>query len=344
MATATLSASSFFSTNLSPRIKSFDNLATRIAYALGYPQVNIEAHSNQVYDNISIALEFFSKYTSTEEFLIFDSSLYERGKGIKLDTLFSVTPDMAAELQFAAASGEDASSNKDVYTVGSMIIGKQNDLGQSTELNRFTVGVDEQSFFQGGVKGFNVARGWDSMLDSYRKVIDVFSFEEGSSAGINTLFTIEQTMAQQTYFSYALGQYGFDLVSWYVLKEWLETREKLLSQKHYFRFDEYNQVMFLTPEPKTNIRYYGLIGAHVERPLKSMIKELWVYQYALALTKIAIGRIRGKYAGTALFGGGSPNTDILQEGIAEKAALEEKLLAGAAPGFGDQAPPVFFVG
>lgn len=341
MSATTLPVSSFYSTNLSPKIRSYENLATRIAYALGHPQINIEAHSNQVYDNISIALEFFSKYTSTEEYLVFDSSLYERGKGIKLDTLFSLTPELAAELQFEAASG---SSHKSPYSIGSMIIGKQNDLGQSTSLNRFTVGAEEETFFQNGVKGFNIARGWDSLLDNYRKVTDVFTFEEGTTTGINTLFTIEQTLAQQTYFSYAMGQYGFDLVSWYVLKEWLDTREKLLSQKHYYRFDEYNQTLFLTPEPKASSRYYGLIGAHVERPIKHMIKEIWVYQYALALTKINIGRIRGKYAGTGLFGGGQPNVDVLQEGLAEKEKLEEKLITGSDVGFGDQAPAVFFVG
>ena len=338
MSTEALPVSSFFSTNLSPKIKSFENLATRIAYALGHPQINIEAHSNQVYDNISIALEFFSKYTSTEEYLIFDSSLYERGKGIKLDTLFSLTPELAAEVVFTEADKSKA------YTLGSMIIGAQNKNGSSTTLNRFTVGADANSTFQKGVKGFDLARGWDALLDNYRKVIDVFAFEEGSSSGINTLFTIEQTMAQQTYFSYAMGQYGFDLVSWYVLKEWLELRDKLLAQKHYFRFDEHSQRLFLIPEPKTSTRYYGLIGAHVERTVEYMIREMWVYQYALALTKINIGRIRGKYSGTALFGGGSVNTDLLNEGITEKGSLEDKLTSGAAPGFGDQAPPMFFVG
>ena len=152
MSTTTLPVSSFYSTNLSPSVRSYENLATRIAYALGHPQVNIEAHSNQVYDNISIALEFFSKYTSTEEFLIFDSNLYERGKGIKLDTLFSLTPELAAELQFESVSG----NHKSPYSIGSMIIGKQNELGQSTSLNRFTVGSEEESFFQNGVKGFNI--------------------------------------------------------------------------------------------------------------------------------------------------------------------------------------------
>jgi len=62
----------------------------------------------------------------------------------------------------------------------------------------------------------------------YRKVISVKDYVEGSSAGVNTLFSIEQSLAQQTYFSYAMGNYGFDLVSWHIVQEWIETRQKVL--------------------------------------------------------------------------------------------------------------------
>ena len=60
--------------------------------------------------------------------------------------------------------------------------------------------------------------------------------------------------------------------------------------------------------------------------------------------KIVVGRIRGKYTGTTLFGGGSLDAGMYQEGMTEKASLEEQLLTGAAPGQGDSDPPLFFVG
>ena len=44
-----------------------------------------------------------------------------------------------------------------------------------------------------------------------------------------------------------------------------------------------------------------------------------------------------------MFGGGSLNTDVLSEGIAEKDKLEAQLFEGS-PGFGDADPPMFFVG
>jgi len=297
--------SDFYSTNLNSRINTFAKLAERIAMTLGYPQINIEAHQNQVMDNISISIEMFTKFAGyTEEFLVFNSALYEQGKGLPIDKLFSYTPEMR-ETYYSAQTGVDVNSTS----------------------------------------GF-VSGGHDHDLDSHRRVVDVFSFEEGSSSGVNTLFTLEQTLAQQTYFSYAMGKYGFDLVSWYTMKNWLDVRSKLLSQDHYFKFDDRLQRLFITPEPggPTRSGYVGLVGAYVERPIRDLVKEIWVYQYSLALTKITIARVRGKYAGTALFGGGTLNYgELLSEGLAEKEKLENALYEGA-PGIGDAAPPIFFVG
>jgi hypothetical protein len=189
----------------------------------------------------------------------------------------------------------------------------------------------------------NILGGFDTLIGNYRKVVDVKGFEEGSTTGVNTLFTIEQTLAQQTYFSYSMGQYGFDLVSWYTVREWLDTREKLLSQRRMIKFNPRTQYLTLMPEPGPD-RFYGVVECYLEKPLIDLVKEMWVYQYSLALTKIGIGRVRSKYTGTNLFGGGSLSTDILQEGITEKDKLETQLFSGAAPGMGDADPPMFFVG
>jgi hypothetical protein len=143
-----------------------------------------------------------------------------------------------------------------------------------------------------------------------------------------------------------MGNYGFDLISWYTLKNWLETREKMLATRRSFSFDPRTQILRMYPQPNSNdsnTRFYGVVSCYVERPIRDVVKELWVYQYALALTKIVVGRVRGKYTGTNLFGGGSINAELLQEGITEKANLEEQLYTGA-PGQGDADPPLFFVG
>ena len=60
-----------YSTNLNSRIKDIDSLCERIGMSLGYPQINIEAHTIQVHDNIAQACEFFTKFAGyTDEYLI----------------------------------------------------------------------------------------------------------------------------------------------------------------------------------------------------------------------------------------------------------------------------------
>jgi hypothetical protein len=292
--------------------------------------INLEIHEDQLNEFISIAAEMFTKYAGyTREYLVFDSDLYEKDKGIRLDVLFSLTRDFNARMEMENV-------NKDIqkaYSIGKTIIGDPNSpwiYQVGNTLNPDTL---------------NLLNSYDYLMDNYRKVISVTDFEEGSSSGVNTLFTIEQTLAQQTYFSYSMGNYGFDLVSWYVLKNWLETREKVLALRRDIQFDERTQYMRITPQPKMGAspsRFYGAISCYVERPLSDIIKEPWVYQYGLALTKIALGHIRGKYTGTALFGGGSINySNLLEQGLKEKETLENKLYQGASSGFGDSEPILF---
>lgn len=439
-----LSAGShLYSTYLANSVNGYSRLGDRISYALGYPIVNLELHGNQIYTNIAIATEMFSKFAGyTEEHLVFDSDKYTRGKGLNIAELLTLTPELTAtyttdvevtvgtstvvptvtskaftssdtgfislfefdagdtvidpsEYTFTVTLDDGnahvakalvvalSSSNTslssvdisltqygDVYTTTTSIFEISAIPGASTEqvngsyTNSVSVGAYlDVNTTQGG--SVNASRNdtlndtstvnqltatnpqigrFDSLTRQNRKVIDIYSHEESTSSSLNTLFTIEQTLAQQTYFSYAMGNYGFDLISWYTLKQWLETREKMLSTKRYFKFDERTQHMLLIPEPKSGERFYGVVSCYVEKPVYDLIKEPWVYQYALALTKITLGRVRGKFGNAQLFGGTALDTSILQEGLTEKKELEEMLLKGATPGFGDAAPAMFFVG
>ena len=376
--------SGFQSTNLNSKVDNFNRLGDRILRTLGYPFINVEIHRDQLYENISLALEYFSKFAGyTKEYLIFDSNLYRKDYGIKLDDLFTLqNSDTYKEQKDLNTSNKDFTKEIDnsetVYTSTSAIPGSLfssiSSLSSALEggisaNNIFTDTFYEEivrevpsvsSLFVPQVKnnftregsvvgnGENFINSFDYDTMDYRKVIAVTDFEEGSSTGINTLFTIEQTLAQQTYFSYAMGNYGFDLVSWYTLKNWLETREKMLATKRSYSFDERTQILRMYPQPNassSNVRFYGVVSCYVERPIRDLLKELWVYQYTLALTKMAVANIRGKYGNVTLFGGGSLNsTDLMTQGLQEKEKLEQQLMTGSAPGQGDADPPLFFVG
>jgi len=416
-----------YSTNLANKIATYQNLADRICYDLGYPLINLEIHGQQLYANIARSVEMFSKFAGyTEEFLVFDSNLYTRGKGLHIEKLLTNTPELTAsysstlqtvqattttvatltsvtflansddtfiplfnfdvsdvvvdpseytftvtledtntqitKLLSVATSGEEVATVSEtefgtVYTTTTEIF----ELSTTIDSNLITIGLVPKTDKAGSIVANRnataisdttttslttntpVIANFDDLTRQYRKVIDLYSFDESNNTSVHNLFTIEQTLAQQTYFSYAMGNYGFDLISWYILKQWLETRSKMLSIQRTYKFDERTQHVVLFPEPKSGERFYGVFGAYVEKPIRDMIKEPWVFQYALALCKITIGRVRSKFGGTQLFGGGTLDTSLLQEGLAEKKELEQMLLTGT-PGFGDAAPPSFFIG
>lgn len=375
--------SAFQSTNLNSKIDGFGALADRIVRSLGAPIVTIEVHQDNLFQNIALACEMFSKFAGyTQEYLIFDSRLYERSKGIRLDHLFTLANntltledklvhkttaiDTAPYLQLKDTMYIATSTIPATMFAGSTALSAAMkdgiDKNQILDLETYNLllstypSLDLSACFTESYKPTFSVRGtvtdtptkiYNNMFDydlmDYRKVIAVVDFVEGSSNGINTLFTIEQTLAQQTYFSYAMGNYGFDLISWYVMKDWLENREKLLCTKQSYEFNDRTQYMRLYPEPNSNTTYYGVINCYVERPLRDLIKEQWVYQYALALTKITVGHVRGKYGNLTMFGGQIFTQDLMTQGMAEKEKLEEQLYTNAA-GIGDSAPILMMIG
>ena len=274
-------------TTYNPAVSSYETLSVRIQHQLGAPLINLEITDEQIYDNITDAIEYFTKWAGyTEEYLVFKSELYVPGVGLKMDDLFTASFEMRT----------------------SQVTG--------------------------------LSAGFDYDLASQRKVVDVFDFFKGEDTGINTLFTLEQAMSQQIYSSYMIGNFGFDLVTWEVLKGFIDTRNKVLALKEHTRFDPRTQLLRIIPEPRPNHTFMGVVGCYVERPIKDLICERWVQKYALAQTKITISRSREKYTGTNLFGGGSVNyQNILSEGIKEKETLEQELMNS----YQDAVPSMFFL-
>jgi hypothetical protein len=303
--------------------------------------------------------------------------LYDGNKGIRLDTLFSVAnsgytpseklnnktlgpnPDYEIKIPeslyvslstipnsyFASSSAlsavvpSDGISSMQIIdkaTYNSLIVFNPSlsALFKESYQKPFTIQCEPKE----DVQTFNNMFDYDIM--DYRKVVDVVSFEEGSTTGVNTLFSVEQTMAQQSYHAYSLGNYGFDILSWHTVKDWIDTREKMFATRRDIHFDPRTQYLRLLPQPK-NTTFYGLLECYVERPLRDLVKEKWVLDYATALCKVMWGRILTKISGVGLPGGGSINGDsILSEGVAEKKELEQFLIEG---GYGDFDPVGFSV-
>jgi hypothetical protein len=336
---------------------------------LGHPMINVELHPDQLHDAIAMSCEFFTQYSGyKKEYIIFDSRLYEHDKGLRLDHLFTVAntgftltqklaeptkpnPDYNNTLRenlyiLTSAipssyfvSSSSLSSAVPLSGLPAMQIMDESTYNQlieyDSELSSLFIVSPKKSFTvqcepQNDVVKYNNMFDYDIM--DYRKVIDVIDFVEGSSSGLGTLFSLEQTLAQQTYFSYAMGNFGFDLTTWHTTKDWMDTREKVLATKRDIHFDNRTQYLRMYPQPRVNSKFVGILECYVERPLKDIVKEKWVLDYAVALSKIMWGRILTKITGVNMLGGGTLNGgEVLAEGVSEKLLLETFLIEG---GFG----------
>lgn len=83
----------FMSTDLNNKIKTYDDLSERLLHFFGYPAVSVsDLHRDQLWDAITIACERFYKHAGVvKEYLIVDSRLYQRNKGIPIDKLCTLS-------------------------------------------------------------------------------------------------------------------------------------------------------------------------------------------------------------------------------------------------------------
>lgn len=371
--------SAFVSTNLNSKIECFQELGQRILRMLGHPIINVELHPDQLYDSISMACEMFTKYAGyTKEYIIFKSDLYERDKGIRLDHLYTVAntgftlseklnaptvPNPDFNIKFREnlyvslsnipysyfSSSATLSSAIPPDGISEMQVVDQSSYDQLTAFDNNLISVFKLSPQKPFIAqcepttATTINNMFDYDIMDYRKVIDVIDFEEGSSSGITSLFSLEQTLAQQTFYSYAMGNFGFDLLSWHTVKDWQDTREKLLAIRRDIHFDERTQYLRFYPQPKDTTSFVGVLECYVERPIRDIIKEKWVLEYSIALSKIMWGRILTKISGTTLLGGGTLNGDaVLSEGNADKERLETMLMEGTG-GLGAVDPISMFI-
>ena len=360
--------SAFMSTNLNSKINCYQELGARILRMLGHPMINVEIHPDQLYDAISMATELFTKYAGyTKEYLVFDSNIYEHNKGIRLDHLFTVantqftltqkvneppiaTPDFNVSLRenlyicmsalpYSHFLGSSAlSSVVSISGIPMLQVMEQNTYDQFITFDPslssiFHLSPKEPFFIQcvEQPEAITYNNIFDYDIMEYRKVIDVVNFEEGSSSSVNTLFSMESIMAQQMFYS-GLANFGFDLLSWHAVKDWQDTREKVLATKRDIMFDPRTQYLRMMPQPK-NSHFYGILECYIERPLRDIIKEPFILKYATALSKVMWGRILTKISGVQLLGSGTLNGDlVLAEGLADVKELETFLIEG---GYGD---------
>jgi hypothetical protein len=368
----------FLSTNLNNRNKTFNDISNRILRQLGYPSNTVELHRDQIYDSISIAIEFFTKYAGyTEEILVFDSNLYERDKGLRIDKMCTIASNKAATEAninpnlFHKTYDKAIELPKRTYIATRDIPQMELPSTYDKDIKNLEVITAEQydeittynaslcSFFtksrptdftfngerideHGQPEEFQNAFDYDLM--DYRKVCEVISYDESSNRNMTSLFSFESALASQAYYTYQFSLRGFDLLSFHTLHEFLKTRRRTLALDRSFYFDPRTQYFTLLPQPKPGTSFYGIIQCRVERPIRDIIDRMWVFKYALAQCKVILGTVRGRFGSVNLAGGGvmADSLSIRAEGIKEMEVLEKELIEGSA--FSEKKPAMFFVG
>ena len=251
----------FLSTNLNNKTKTFKDLADRIMRSLGYPIVSVELHRDMVFEFISIAIEFFSKYVQDREILLFDSRIYEKGKGINIgklctiaskaaaqeghvrpENLFNKTYDKTIErlervyIALRDIPAEELPSTWDRPVKNCEVITAEQ-YDEITTYNSSLCGFfkisKKQDFTIEGEKVDNVptefANAFDYDLMDYRRCAQVISYDESSNRSPYSLFSIQSVLSAQAFYSYQFSNRGFDLLSFHCLQEFLKTRRRVLA-------------------------------------------------------------------------------------------------------------------
>lgn len=125
---------------------------------------------------------------------------------------------------------------------------------------------------------------------------------------------------------------GSGLVDYELGLQYLEQMRNSLYSEFFLRFDKYNRTLTVSPKPEQDIMAVLEVFSKYDpgTAASAIYDEYFVKEYSLALTKILLGRIYGKFSMT-LPGGGTINADTyLSEGLEEKEKLEEWLLTHEA--------------
>ena len=299
----------------------------------------------KVPDEVYITKDYIYKkdyYLSKSDYELLHKSVEEKDKA-EIDMLYAMSqkyPDGIEPLSIISEklykylvskrkyNTEMFKKSKDtVFTLG----GEKQELHTETDLGREREPLQYNKMF-------------DYDIMDYRKVVSVVNYSESGVSSITSLYNFDTSLAQQFFYTNQFNHRSFGLTTWYALHEWRNMYEKLLATKRGWSFNKDTQYLTLTPQPRMGERFFGIVECWVERPLKDVLKEPWVFDYALAVCKEMLGRVRSKWGDSVqMLGGGSLTGNALaQEGVTKQKELLDELIKNQA--YGAMSKPRFFIG
>lgn len=299
----------------------------------------------KVPDEVYITKDYIFKkdyYLSKSDYELLHKSVEEKDKA-EIDMLYAMSqkyPDGIEPLSIISEklykylvtkrkyNTEMFKKSKDtVFTLG----GERQELHTESDLGREREPLQYNKMF-------------DYDIMDYRKVVSVVNYSESGVSSITSLYNFDTSLAQQFFYTNQFNHRSFGLTTWYALHEWRNLYEKLLAVKRGWHFNKDTQYLTLTPQPRMGERFFGIVECWVEKPLKDVLKEPWVFDYALAVCKEMLGRVRSKWGDSVqMLGGGSLTGNALaQEGVNKQKELLDELIKNQA--YGAMHKPRFFIG
>lgn len=119
---------------------------------------------------------------------------------------------------------------------------------------------------------------------------------------------------------------SFDMVSYYMLQQWIHTLKYVTASKFRLFFNANTKVLHIVPKPDSSYNRM-LIEVFHSGTTDELLNEKFVRDYTLALCKISLGEIRSKFGSLPGFNNSvSLNGETLKtEGKEEKDKLEDDL-------------------
>lgn len=161
-------------------------------------------------------------------------------------------------------------------------------------------------------------------------VTSVFQIDDqGASTfgnDVNRLFSIPNVMLNTGMLAVPNPGESWNWINYEMSMEYLKLTRRMLGGGFQFEYNPRSKYLKLYPDPKKEgVNGWIVFSCNVIRQATSQYGERWVKRYALALAKIILGTVRGKFDSVQLVGGGSLNKEIKQEGISERDDLMVKL-------------------
>lgn len=183
-----------------------------------------------------------------------------------------------------------------------------------------------------------------SFYDLPGDVVEVIGYDVQSYGGVNQLFTMSNYMMNQGMFDQMLMRgagSGYSMVSYHIARDFLETLKRYVVDAYTYKYHKYTNQLEIMPAPPVSGSFYNISGVVYDTPGfillrtftlegtdEDLYENMWIFDYATAMSKQNLGMIRRKFGSFQGLGNMNVALDgdnLISEGKEEMERLDEQL-------------------